>query len=361
MKIRGLTVKNFTVFEQATFEFSPGLNVVIGENATGKSHLLKLMYALLKAADGRVGTEKHGAAAEMEAGLDTKKKLIGVFKPEGNGMDRLVRRQGNPPTYDLELQTDEDKFGISFRAPRERGAAPVTIYEGATLGPLRARCVFVPPQDVLALYENFIGTYSQKALSFDETFNDICVALNAALLRDAPEWAVPVLRRLEKLIGGKVKLKGDRFYVGPFEAHLVAAGHRKLAEIVRLIANGSIAADSILFWDEPEAGLNPRLITVVGEVILQLAVAGTQIFIATHDFLLSDQLSLAAEYQTDEGKAARPRFFGLSRSKPTAGVEVESGDGLAAIRKNSILDEYAAQQERERLLFYGDIAEKGSA
>ena len=41
-----LNAKNFTLFSDASFEFSPGLNVIIGENGTGKSLILKLAYTL---------------------------------------------------------------------------------------------------------------------------------------------------------------------------------------------------------------------------------------------------------------------------------------------------------------------------
>jgi len=37
-----LHIRQFTVFQDALFEFSPGLNVIIGDNGTGKTHLLKL-------------------------------------------------------------------------------------------------------------------------------------------------------------------------------------------------------------------------------------------------------------------------------------------------------------------------------
>jgi len=46
MPLNSLRLKNFTVFSELDITFSPGLNVIIGENATGKSHLLKLGYAL---------------------------------------------------------------------------------------------------------------------------------------------------------------------------------------------------------------------------------------------------------------------------------------------------------------------------
>jgi DNA repair ATPase RecN len=44
--LKRLLVKNFTVFAEADFEFGPGLNVVVGTNGTGKSHVLKLGYVV---------------------------------------------------------------------------------------------------------------------------------------------------------------------------------------------------------------------------------------------------------------------------------------------------------------------------
>ena len=44
--ITNLTLKNFTVFTGLTLELSPKINVIIGENGTGKTHLLKAAYGL---------------------------------------------------------------------------------------------------------------------------------------------------------------------------------------------------------------------------------------------------------------------------------------------------------------------------
>jgi predicted ATP-dependent endonuclease of OLD family len=43
MKLGQLTIHDFSAFEDASLEFSPGINVFIGQNATGKSHLLTLL------------------------------------------------------------------------------------------------------------------------------------------------------------------------------------------------------------------------------------------------------------------------------------------------------------------------------
>jgi DNA repair ATPase RecN len=49
--LKHLHVQNFTVFANAEFAFGPGLNVVVGANGTGKSHVLKLGYAAEVARD----------------------------------------------------------------------------------------------------------------------------------------------------------------------------------------------------------------------------------------------------------------------------------------------------------------------
>ncbi|RKZ82640.1 MAG: hypothetical protein DRR19_20285 [Candidatus Parabeggiatoa sp. nov. 1] len=46
--LKSLNINNFTVFANAITEFSPGFNIIIGDNATGKSHLLKLGYSVMR-------------------------------------------------------------------------------------------------------------------------------------------------------------------------------------------------------------------------------------------------------------------------------------------------------------------------
>jgi recombinational DNA repair ATPase RecF len=45
--LKTLHLTNFTVFEDTKFEISPGLNVVIGDNGVGKTHLLKVAYTMM--------------------------------------------------------------------------------------------------------------------------------------------------------------------------------------------------------------------------------------------------------------------------------------------------------------------------
>lgn len=129
------------------------------------------------------------------------------------------------------------------------------------------------------------------------------------------------------------------------EAHLVAEGLRKLASILYLILNGEINENTILFWDEPESNLNPALIRIVADFIRELEKCGLQIFIATHDYLLTHILSLYSEYK--EKTNIKIRFFGLHKEENT--ISVEEGETLARIQNNPILEEYAAFYELEQI------------
>lgn len=44
MLIHSIGLKNFTVFENLRIDVSSNINIFIGENDTGKTHLLKAIY-----------------------------------------------------------------------------------------------------------------------------------------------------------------------------------------------------------------------------------------------------------------------------------------------------------------------------
>ena len=89
--ITQLNIKNFTAFPKADLQFGRHLNVIIGENGTGKSHLLKLAYSIL-ACLAR-GEKESGSQTPTKAHFEIAlaNKLRNVFKPDDLG--HLVRHQ----------------------------------------------------------------------------------------------------------------------------------------------------------------------------------------------------------------------------------------------------------------------------
>ena len=126
------------------------------------------------------------------------------------------------------------------------------------------------------------------------------------------------------------------------EMHLVAEGLRKLGTFARLIATGSLLDKGYLFWDEPEANLNPKIVKTIARTILQIAQSGIQVFIATHSLFLMRELHIL---QQQDFKSLDSRCFGLHIGTDGA-VSVEQGKTMDDIGDISSLDEELAQSDR---------------
>ena len=349
--LKSASIKKFGLFTDETLEFSSGLNVFIGRNGCGKSHLIKLLYTLVKECGEAPG---NGSVLEAEK-LDNRlaSKLAGVFRPEGDHIGRLVQRKKGRSSAEVSATfSNGKKCGFTLSSLDKISGAKGNV------GTLQ-EAAFLPSREVLALFEGFIAAYKKRELSFDETFHDICLALSEKQLRGPRYVKLDFLvKPLEEEIRGKVSLEGGRFYVtgtdGSIEAHLVSEGWRKLAALAQLIINGTLTKNGFLFWDEPEANLNPKMVVQLSEILLRLANQGIQIFVVSHDYLLTTRLSLASEYPDaiPEDQRCPVRFFGLvRRGSDEKGVSVSSGSKLADLQDNPILAEYAALYDYEGGLF----------
>lgn len=78
--IMQLQLKNFTAFTGLAIDFSPGINIVIGENGTGKTQLLKAVLALS-------GPEAQGEQADELLA----RKLCRLYHPLGGQVGELRR------------------------------------------------------------------------------------------------------------------------------------------------------------------------------------------------------------------------------------------------------------------------------
>jgi predicted ATPase len=350
MKIKKLTLKQFTVFDEADFEFCDGINIFIGANGTGKSHLLKIMYSLMKANE-EADTEREKKMQQAIPEDWMGQKVSHVFRPVGEGFQRLISRQVGGATANIDLVTDIGDTSL-------RLTSQGNLYlDKNTLKP-NQRSIFIPSREVLSICSSLRSAYETVNLNFDETYYDLTKELLRPTLRGPRgEKAGKMIKPLEAIINGMVYEENGVFYVkqaggqSAIEAHLLAEGWRKIASLCRLILNGSLFKNSILFWDEPEANLNPQLIKPVCDILRKLAEMGVQIFVSTHDYLLTNELSLAAEYsdRSSKGLPSLVRFIGLVRdAENVTGKQV--GDTLPEIKDNPILAAFTRHYDEEEEL-----------
>lgn len=330
-KLTTLKLENFTAFEKLALEFSPGVNVLIGTNGTGKTHLLKLLYS--------------SCSLTEAPGVTLGTKLIQNFRPFEDRVGRLTRRVAKGCTAQIAISREGDlQLNASF-TNNATDQLKISIENRSAWFSNKESPVYIPVKEMLAHAPGFRSLYAKREISFEGVYADI---VDLAYL---PKLTLPIdkdrarlLTVLQRAIEGKVVAKGELFFLknkqGELELTLLAEGMRKLALIWLLIQNGTLLSGTILFWDEPEANLNPSLMGQVVEVILELQRLGVQVFLTTHNYVLLKEFDLRRK------KDDLIRYASLFRNDSGA-VSVHSSDDYSGIDPNAIAGTFSDLYDRE--------------
>ena len=124
---------------------------------------------------------------------------------------------------------------------------------------------------------------------------------------------------------------------------MMAEGFRKFGVLQRLLQNCSLVpgVTGSLFWDEPESNLNPQLMKLLVQTMLELSRSGQQIILATHDYVLLKWFDLLVN--TDAGDHIR--FHSLSREN--GDVRVQSADDYRQLNSNAIANTFSDLYDEE--------------
>lgn len=288
--ITKIKFENFTVFSEMSMSFSPGINILLGENGTGKTHVMKALYAACSIID-------------TQASQTFDQKLKSVFLP--NSIGRLVHRSqgrnsGAVKVFRNDGAENTDR-SISCHLTTMNKADVKTLRWNDNR---RNPATYIPVKDMLANAPRFRALYSEKHIHFEEVYSDIIDKALQPIPKGKPsKERTQLLNILNKSISGKVIEKNETFYLrnksGELEFTLLAEGFRKLGLLYMLIQNETLTKGSVLFWDEPESNLNPVLSETVVRILLELQKMGVQIFVATHDYVLMKEFELAANEESD--------------------------------------------------------------
>lgn len=324
--LTGVKVSNITAFDSIDIKLSNGVNVFIGTNGTGKTHLMKLLYASMLIADN-----------SFQKNIE--QTLYGLFLPDNFNLGRLVRRsvgrgKGNFSVY----RQDDDNIDRSIRCELTSLGKIQTFNNKIWSRKQSYNVVYIPVKDMLAHSMGFNSLYEKRELYFESIYADIIrLALLPAIKGHATKERAKLLELIQKIIDGKVIKKNDKFYLknaqGTLEFTLLAEGYRKLGLLYSLIQNDSISPGSILFWDEPESNLNPKLTKQLVQIILELQRMGTQFFISTHDYVFLKELELSKQNDKDA-----VLYHSLYKQNDQDTIECQSVKNLNQINHNAIDD-----------------------
>lgn len=307
MYIEKINVKNFTVFEDLETDFCKGINILIGENGAGKTHLMKMMYAPLSNKDFRT----HKVFWED----------IFINNTEVQTVPNYFRRNKNEKFY-VEVLFNGDKPYVN-----DDGEFQGKSYNVST--------AFIPATEMLSHSKGFLALSHERSIPFDRTLIDIIAKAELGESKIISDFNKKILNALSEVIDGKVIYENDTFFILKknglkVEFSMEAEGIRRIGLLWKLIQNGVINEGSILFWDEPEANINPQLIPQIVKILMELQRNGVQIFLATHDYNLAKYFEIL---RNDKDEVTYYSLF-----KTDNGVKCKSAQVYREIYNNAIED-----------------------
>lgn len=330
MKINQLKLENYTIFSELNIKFDSGINIFVGENGTGKTHILKLLYS---------------ASQSSKVNTSFPHKIVSTMLPDDYKISRLVTRNRGNHSALVSVNAYNEGSNISrvlsleFSNKTKKWDATVKGKETWEREFKDVSSIFIPAKEILSNSYNLISAVEKNNVMFDDTYLDIInsAKIDVSVGRNSLERDKK-LQRIEQIIAGKVlynPLK-DEFYLkkgnSKQEFNLVAEGIRKMALLWQLVKNGTLENGSILFWDEPEANINPSNIPVIVELLLELQKSGVQIFVSTHDYML------AKYFETRKKDGNSILFHSLNRVDDT--VEYSFNEKFGNLKNNVIIQSF---------------------
>lgn len=328
MAIQSIRIKNVMAFGCLTKDssedsmagafqlvFSKGINVILGENGTGKTSLLKMIYA---------ATQVPSESKRREADY----YLHNYFSKNSKAIDFISLRNNADFLSRFEVYNEVEKYIATFDSN-----GSFSYYSNKDWA---IPSVFIPTTEMLSHSKGFLALNEKFNMPFDKTQIDIIINASLPEAREMPVYMQAILHKISTTIDGEVIQENDEFFVlknggNKIRFSLEAEGLRKLGLLWKLIRNGLLEPGTVLLWDEPEANLNPELFPLVAEILLELQKNGIQIFVATHSYNFAKYLEIRRT------ETEQVQFHNLYHSEHPGVIEASSAYRMEDLHFNHIM------------------------
>jgi AAA15 family ATPase/GTPase len=291
--LESTTLRNYGPLSSIDWSNLGPINLIIGENGSGKTFLLKALYTAVKTLESyKRGDDKRPVAEILH------EKLYWTFQVDRLG-DVVKKRADGALFFTVKIG------GRCFKYEFEKDAKQIISLKN-TVDPRQDNSIFLPAKEVLSLQNVILKSRERdQEFGFDDTYLDLARALRPATKGRNYEVFSNSRGRLKDILGGRVEYeessgrwffkKGNtRFSIGT-----VAEGVKKIGILDALLGNRYITPNSIIFIDEPESALHPVAILQLLDIVADLAENGIQFFLASHSYFVVKKLFLIAQQRKD--------------------------------------------------------------
>lgn len=345
--IEHIRVENFLGFEKLDYTNVSPVTVILGKNDTGKTGLLKLLYAVTRSLAELKRTDKN---ISLKSKLG--EKLNNTFFPRRGGIGSLVTRNSKGP-LDVELSFKgvsslNVHFTFTKDAVKEPGSCSSRTFDH------EINALFIPAKEVLTAFKAIpLSRENFDYEEFDDTYFDLIKSLRITTGKGRPAsifgringemedmFEGEIVQNLDDQTNPYLFKKGNHQYTMP----LTAEGIKKVGILTTLLRNRELRTNTVVFLDEPETALHPEAQRKFAEMIYSLSnIEGVKIFLATHSYFMINQFYIIARREKQSVTC-----LSLEREKGHTQVSAKIADLKDGLPDNSIINEVKS-------MFYEDM------
>lgn len=288
--IKEIHIKSFGPIKDLNATDLGNINLIIGHNGSGKTYLLKSLFAATKTVERyQRGNNPHSPKELLSSNL--------WWTFQTRQLKNLVKKGDDKLEFSMKNEKGES-FSFEFGTSTEKAVNSVTNRYTAT----ETNSIFLPAKEILSLQDIIIKSREiDQSFGFDETYFDLAKALRPTLKGRNVSSFSKARKSLKEAIGGRIEYDDTKKtwifrdnQNRSFDVDITSEGIKKISILDSLLGNHYLCKDSIVFIDELESNLHPQLIRQFLEIISILAKDGLQFFISTHNYFVIKGLYILA-------------------------------------------------------------------
>lgn len=295
--IKCFKIKEYRQFESAKFDNFSNINLFIGKNDTGKTTILKFLYA---------------NCSELREIVDNGEKDISVYSSINRHQNKIIMDISNSNNDSINFTIAKtirlglnyaNEYNFDFTISNSKNEI-ITSKENINDFNYDYKSLFIPAKEILSIMNSIAYLKSKGISDFDDSYNDIVFEILTQKNVDEANF-LEVFKNKSKydFYNGKVKMlnNGNKKVVyyrndgEVYDINFVAEGIKKLGIFPILHNTGNLTKKTVLFIDEPENSLHPKLVREFMRFLVDISKDEVQIFMASHNSFVLNQLSNIAE------------------------------------------------------------------
>ena len=280
--IKNFEIHDYRQFKNAKFDNFANVNLFLGDNDTGKTTILKFLYCISHELKNIINTNiKNCSIYQYINNLYT----FNNFKfDSSNKLKKLYLYDENSIHFNASISNSKNEI--------------ITSDDNINNYNYDYKPLFIPAKEILSIMNAVIYLERNNIKSgFDDSYTDIIYEILARKNIDEKEL-LSVFKNKYDFYNGNIQIDENTNAVNYhkndgniYNINITAEGIKKLGIFEVLHNTGNLTKKSILFIDEPENSLHPKMVRELMRFLVDISKEGVQIFMASHNSFVLNQLS----------------------------------------------------------------------